>query len=52
MDGTAPASEIYFRDLHDFGFFFFLADFRNTSINLAIFSFDLKINRNIMFAVI
>lgn len=22
MDGTAPASEIYFRDLHDFGLFF------------------------------
>lgn len=22
MDGTAPASEIYFRDLHDLGFFF------------------------------
>lgn len=22
MDGTAPASEIYFRDLHDLGVFF------------------------------
>lgn len=26
MDGTAPASEIYFRDLHDFGFFFYFGE--------------------------
>ncbi len=26
MDGTAPASEIYFRDLHDFGLFFFISE--------------------------
>lgn len=26
MDGTAPASEIYFRDLHDFGVVFFISE--------------------------
>lgn len=26
MAGTAPASEIYFRDLHDFGVFFFISE--------------------------
>lgn len=42
MDITAPASEIYFRDLHDFGLFFFFISEREKNDKSVLMNIILK----------